>query len=160
MATQVRPIPEGYHAITPDLIVKDVSKAISFYTTAFGARELLRFDGPDGKVMHAEVQIGDSRLMICGECKEKGCRSPASLSGNTGQYYLYVNNADATFEQAAKAGGKVLQPVTEMFWGDRVGELLDPSGHRWMIATHTRDLAPEEIKEGAEKFFAATALAK
>jgi uncharacterized glyoxalase superfamily protein PhnB len=154
MATQVRPIPEGYHSLTPDMIVQDVSRAIAFYVKAFNAQEILRMDGPDGKVMHAEIKIGDSRLMVCAECAERRALSPASLNGNTGSLYLYVKDVDSAFDQAVKAGGKAIEGVKDMFWGDRVGQLLDPSGHRWMLATHTRDLTPEEIKEGAEEFFA------
>jgi uncharacterized glyoxalase superfamily protein PhnB len=154
MATQVRPIPEGYHTLTPDLIVQDVSRAIAFYVKAFNAQEILRMDGPDGKLMHAEIKIGDSRLMLCGECAERGSLAPSTLHGNTASVYLYVKDVDAAFDQAVKAGGKVIESVRDMFWGDRVGELVDPSGHRWMLGTHTRDLTPEEIKEGAEAFFA------
>ena len=157
MSEQVRPIPEGYHTVTPDLIVPDVFKAIAFYVKAFDAQEIFRLDGPDGKTCHAEIKIGDSRLMLCSECSERGCRAPNSLRGNTGAYFIYVKDVDTAFDKAVKAGGKVLESVREMFWGDRCGEIGDPAGHRWMLATHTRDLTPEEIKEGAEEFFSAMA---
>ncbi len=160
MPTQTRPIPEGYHTLTPDLVVQDVSKAINFYVKAFNAQEVYRFDGPDGKVMHAEIKIGDSRLMLCSECPERGNRAPSSLGANTGSLYLYVPDVDSAFAQAVKAGGKAIHAVADMFWGDRCGELVDPSGHRWLLATHTKDLTPEQIKQGAEAFFAAMATSK
>ena len=160
MATQVRQIPEGYHTLTTDLFVKDVSKAIDFYVKAFNAQEIFRFAGPDGKIFHAEIKIGDSRLMLCGECSERGCLSPSSLNGNTGSLYLYVKDMDLAFEQAVKAGGKSIQGVTDMFWGDRTGEIVDPSGHRWTLATHVKDLTPEQMKQGAEAFFATMAKSK
>jgi uncharacterized glyoxalase superfamily protein PhnB len=157
MATQVRPIPEGYHTLTTDLVVKDVGKAIEFYSRAFNAQEIFRMNGPDGKIMHAEIQIGDSRLMLCSECTERRNLAPATLNGNTGALYLYVKDVDSAFDQAVQAGGKSIQGVSEMFWGDRVGELVDPSGHRWMLATHTKELTSEQIRLGAEAFFASMA---
>jgi uncharacterized glyoxalase superfamily protein PhnB len=160
MVTQVRPIPEGYHTVTPDLIVPDVSRAIDFYVRAFDAQEIYRMDGPDGKILHAEIKIGDSRLMLCRENAEKGLRPPSVLNGNSSSLYLYVKDVDSAFNQAVEAGGKVLQSVSDMFWGDRCGELRDPSGHRWVLATHTKDLTPEEIKQGAEAFFAAMATSR
>jgi PhnB protein len=160
MATNVKAIPEGYHTLTPDLVVKDVSRAIYFYTKAFNAQEIFRFAGEDGKVLHAEIKIGDSRLMLCAECSERRNLSPSSLNGNTGALYLYVKNVDSAFDQAVKAGCKVLQGVSDMFWGDRCGELLDLSGHRWMVATHVKEVSPAEMKKGAEAFFATMAKSK
>jgi uncharacterized glyoxalase superfamily protein PhnB len=157
MTTRVKPIPNGYGTVTPSLTVTDVSKAIDFYVRAFNAKEIYRCPGPDGKIMHAEVKIGDSRLMLGCECPDSRCLSPSSVNANTSTLYLYFKDADAAFAQAVNAGGKVIHSVTEMFWGDRVGELVDPSGHRWLIATHTRDLTPLQIKQGAEEFFATLA---
>ena len=160
MATKVKPIPDGYHSLTPDLVVNDVSKAIEFYGKAFDAKEIFRFEGEDGKVLHAEIQIGDSRLMLCSERAERGSLSPSSLNGNTGALYLYVKDVDSTFNQAVKAGCKVIQGISDMFWGDRCGELVDLSGHRWMVATHVMDVTHSEMKKGAEAFFATMAKSK
>ena len=157
MATKVRAIPAGYHTLTPSLVVGDARKAVEFYKKAFGAQQLMIMPGSDGKIMHAEIKIGDSRLMLCSECTERRNLAPATLNGNTGALYLYVKNVDSAFDQAVKAGGKSIQGVSDMFWGDRVGELVDPSGHRWMLATHTKDLTSEQIRLGAEAFFASMA---
>lgn len=154
MAAKVSPVPEGYNTITPDIVVTSVSEAIEFYKNAFNARELLRMAGPDGEVMHAELLIGNSRLMLCSESRERNWLSPKSLGGATGMLYLYVKDADAMFNQAVQAGATPLNNVTDMFWGDRVGEVGDPYGHRWSLATHTRDLTPHQIEEGRDQFFA------
>jgi PhnB protein len=148
-------IPDGYHAITPALTVHDGAQAIDFYKRAFGAQEVMRMPGPDGKgVMHAELKIGDSTFMLSDEQPEMGCRAPTSVGGPTGYLYVYVPDVDAAFEQAVDAGAKVLMPVTDMFWGDRFGQVEDPSGHRWGLATHTEDLTPEEIGRRQREFFA------
>lgn len=154
MATKVNPIPNGYYTITPDLTVSNVAQAIEFYKKAFNAWEVLRMNGPDGNIMHAEIQIGNSRIMLCSESAEKKQFSPKSLRGTTGSLYLYVENVDETFNQAMRAGATSSHELSDMFWGDRVGEVTDPYGHRWMVATHTRDLTPEQIEEGSRKFFA------
>ena len=154
MAKPVKAIPEGYHSITPYLAIRDAAKAITFYQEAFGATQMFRMDGPDGKVGHAELRIGDSVLMLSDENPQGGCASPSSLNGTTVTIFLYVEDVDATFNQAVKAGAKVAMPVADMFWGDRHGQLIDPFGHRWSIATRKEDLTPQEVAERAQKAFA------
>lgn len=155
MAIPVKYIPEGYQTVTPDLVVKDVPQAIEFYKKAFSAQEIMRLTGPDDTIVHAEIKIGDSRVMLCAECPERGCFAPVSLKGSSSMLYVYVEDVDAAYEQAVRAGAESLMKVEDMFWGDRVGELRDPSGHRWSLATHKKDLTPEEITQGSEAFFAA-----
>jgi uncharacterized glyoxalase superfamily protein PhnB len=153
MAT-VKPIPEGFHTLTPHIIVKDADKAIDFYKRAFGAEEIARMPGPDGKtIMHAELKIGDSMLMLAGEFPEMGCLSPLSVGGTAVTLHLYVEDVDAATERAVKAGATLKMPVADMFWGDRYGAVTDPFGHQWSIATHTQDLSVEEVIKGAEKAF-------
>jgi PhnB protein len=148
-----KPIPEGYHAVTPSLTLKDSKKAVNFYEKAFGARILDVFPGPDGKsTMHAVIQIGDSILMMGDE--SPNCRSAESLGGSPISLYIYVGDADAAFNRAVAAGCTVTMPMAEMFWGDRAGSVTDPFGYSWMIATHTRDLSKEEVQKGAQEFFA------
>ena len=154
MAQQVKAIPDGYHTITPTLTIRDAARAIEFYKKAFNAQQLYRMDGPDGKVVHAELKIGNSIFMLGEENPAMGCNSPKSLNGMTISLYLYVENVDAAFAQAVKAGATVVMPVTEMFWGDRHGQVTDPFGHRWSLATHTEDVSPEQLKQRAQKFFA------
>ena len=150
-------IPEGFHSVTPSLTLKDSLKAIEFYKKAFGAKVLDLFPSPDGKgTMHATVQIGDSILMMGDE--NPNCRSAESLGGSPVGLYIYVPNVDAAFKQAIAAGAAVTMPVTDMFWGDRFGSLKDPFGYSWMIATHTRDLTPEEVRQGSLSFFAKASL--
>jgi uncharacterized glyoxalase superfamily protein PhnB len=135
--------------------VKDIGQSIDLYRRAFGAEERMRVPGPDGKqVMHAELQIGDSVLMLGHEAPERGCFAPASLKGTTGGLYLYVGDVDAAVARASEAGCTVTMPATDMFWGDRVGEVQDPSGHRWDLATHKEDLTPEETARRAQKWYA------
>ncbi len=156
MATAVKPIPEGYHTITPYLVVRDAAEAIAFYQKAFGAIERFRLAGPDGKsVMHGELQIGDSIFFLGGESPASECKSPATLKGTAVELYLYVEDVDAAFRRALAAGAKAVMPVQEMFWGDRMGSLEDPFGHRWSLATRIKDLSPEEITKAAGEFFAA-----
>jgi len=144
----VKPIPEGFHTITPHLVVKGASDAIEFYKKAFGAEEITRLSGPDGKsVMHAELRIGDSRLMLCDEFPGSGCMSPRSAGGTTVTIHLYVSDVDAVFERALAAGATVVMPVMDKFWGDRYGNLADPYGHQWGVATHKQDLTPEECQK-------------
>lgn len=155
----VKPIPTGFHAVTPTLTVRDVEKAIGFYKRAFGAEEQTRFLGPDEKsIMHAEIKIRDSIVMLSEEHLDMGCRGPQSFGGTPVGLYLYVEDADHAFTRAVSAGAKADMPVTDMFWGDRCGQLTDPFGHKWSLATHTADFSHEEIRERASDFFAQTAL--
>lgn len=155
----VKPIPAGFHSVTPTLTVRDVEKAIGFYERAFGAEERMRFLGPDEKsIMHAEIKIGDSIVMLSEEHLEMGCRGPQSIGGTPVGLYLYVEDADRAFTRAVSAGAKADMPVTDMFWGDRCGQLTDPFGHKWSLATHTTDLSHEEIRKRAGAFFAQMAL--
>ena len=141
----VKPIPDGYHSVTPYLIVSGAAAAIDFYKRAFGATELLRMPGPGGKVMHAEVKIGDSPVMLADEMPEMGHRGPQALGGTPVSIMLYVQDADKVFNQAVAAGAKVMRPLQDQFYGDRSGTITDPYGHVWTIGTHKEDLTPEEI---------------
>jgi uncharacterized glyoxalase superfamily protein PhnB len=152
MATDA--IPKDYHSITPSLIVRDAPAAIEFYKRAFGAIERHRMPGPDGKIMHAEVQLGDSVVMLAEENEEWGMKSPLSTNGLPGSLHIYVEDADKAFERAIKAGATVRQPLEDAFWGDRYGKVTDPFGHEWGIATHVRDLSPEEMQRAAEEWMA------
>jgi PhnB protein len=150
MPKQVQPIPPGYHSVTPYLVVNNAARAIEFYQRAFGAKEIMRMDGPPGKIAHAEIKIGDSMIMLSDEMPGGGVRSPQSLGGTTAGTFLYVENVDSVFNQAASAGAKVDMPLADMFWGDRYGKLTDPFGHSWSLATHKEDVAPEEMKKRAK----------
>ena len=155
MAT-VEPIPEGFHRVTPHLVVAGAAAAIDFYKKAFGAEELHRALTPDGKkVMHATVRIGDSMVMLADDFPEFGGkpRTPNVLGGTTVTLNLNVTDTDAAIKQAAAAGATVTMPATDMFWGDRYGKVLDAFGHEWSFATHVRDVTPEELNEAAKKFF-------
>jgi uncharacterized glyoxalase superfamily protein PhnB len=147
----VKPIPEGMHALTPHLTCANAAAAIDFYKAAFGAVELSRLPGPQGKLMHAMVRIGDSPLMLVDESPEWGLLGPKALKGSPVVIHLYVEDADAVVARAVAAGAKVTMPLADMFWGDRYGQLEDPFGHRWSVATHTRDLQPEEIRQAMAK---------
>ena len=149
MAKAKQPIPDGFHTVTPHLIMKDAAGALEFYKKAFGAEETSRMPGPDGKVMHAELKIGDSMLMIADEFPDMGSSGPKSIGGSPVTLHIYVDDVDALFDRAVKAGGKVTMPLADMFWGDRYGRLEDPFGHQWSIGTHTEDLTPEEIGQRA-----------
>jgi PhnB protein len=153
-------IPDGYHTVTAALTVKDGAAAIEFYQKAFGARELMRVNGPDGKIMHAEIQVGDSRVMLADENPGMGCVAPVSAGRTTSSLYLYVPDVDTAFKRAVAAGAKVGMPVTDMFWGDRFASVEDPSGHRWGLATHMEDPTPEEIARRQQEFFATMASKK
>jgi PhnB protein len=142
----VKPIPEGMHTLTPHLVCAGAADAIEFYKKAFNAVELRRMPGPGGKMMHAEVRIGDSVLMLVDEFPEMGAKGPKALEGSPVSLHLYVADADAAMAQAVAAGAKVMMPLADMFWGDRYGQVEDPFGHRWSIATHMRDLSPQEIQ--------------
>lgn len=150
--SKVDAIPKGYHTITPGLTVKDAKAAIEFYKNAFGATEAEICSAPDGKIMHAEIKIGDSIIMLNDEFPEMGCLSPESLKGTTTSMYVYVENADKIYDQAVKAGAKSTMPVSEMFWGDRMGAVVDPFGHKWSVATHVKDLSKEEMKKAQEEW--------
>lgn len=145
----VKPIPDGYHSVTPYLIVRGGAAALDFYKKAFGAVELMRLDGPEGKVGHAEIRIGDSTVMLADEFPEMGAISPQTLGGSGVGLMIYVEDVDAHFKQALQAGGTEIRPVKDQFYGDRSGTLKDPFGHQWTIATHTEDLTPEEIGKRA-----------
>ena len=149
-----KPIPDGFNTITPSLIVSDGAKAIEFYKKAFGAQETEKFMSPDGKgVMHAQLKIGNSMVMLGSEHPPE-CLSPKSRGGSSVSLYLYVENADAAFDRAVKAGCKVKMPMEDQFWGDRFGSVEDPFGHQWAFATHKQDLTKDQIAEKAKAFFA------
>ena len=151
-------VPAGYHTVTPTLTVLNGAEAIEFYKKAFGAEEVMRVPGPDGKgIMHAEIRIGSSRIMLGDESPAMRCLAPATLGGPSGSLYVYVPDVDAAFKRAVAAGAKVLVPVTDMFWGDRFGSVEDPSGHRWGLATHVEDPTPEEMARRQREFFASMA---
>ena len=161
LTVAVKPIPEGYHSITPMLTVRYAAQAIDFYRRAFGAEEIGRMHGPDGKtVMHAELKIGNSRLFLCDEVPEMECRSPETLGGSPTGIYLYVRDVDETFRKAVDAGATVKRPLEDMFWGDRNGSVVDPFGHSWDLATHREDVPPEEMKRRGEEFFKKTGCGK
>jgi PhnB protein len=150
-----KPIPEGFHSVTPIFVFKDSRKAIDFYKRAFGAMEHYAMPGPDGKgVMHAEIQIGNSILMMSDENPQQPSKSSETMGGTPVNMYLYVENVDAAFGRAVEAGATVQMQVQDMFWGDRVGSVKDPFGYSWMIATHVKDLSKEEIAKGAQEAFA------
>ena len=143
----VNPIPEGYHSLQIYLAVEDAAKAIDFYKEAFGAEETIRMPGPDGKVAHAELQIGDSKLMLSDPFPHSDVRPPSERGGPTASIFMYVDDVDATFEQAQRAGATVVSELEDMFWGDRFGTVADPFGQVWAMATHKEDLSEEEIAE-------------
>ena len=144
-------IPSGMHSVTPHLVCAGAANAIEFYKKAFGAEEQGRLPGPDGRIMHAAVKIGDSTVMLVDEMPEWGSLGPKALKGSPVTIHLYVDDADRFVERAAKAGAKVTMPVAEQFWGDRYGKLEDPFGHHWSVATHVRDVGPEEMKKAMKE---------
>ena len=145
--TAVKSIPDGMHTLTPHLVCANAADAMNFYAKAFNAVEQMRMPGPNGKLIHASMRIGDSTLMLVDENPEWGALGPKSLKGSPVTIHMYVENVDSTVAQAVAAGAKVTMPVDDMFWGDRYGQLEDPFGHHWSVATHTRDLTPEQIRE-------------
>lgn len=147
---QVKPVPDGMHTVTPHLVCAGASDAIEFYKKAFGAIEAGRLPGPQGKLMHAQIRIGDSAVMLVDEFPDWGSFGPKSLKGSSVTIHLYVEDADAVFERAVAAGAKVKMAMADMFWGDRYGMLEDPFGHSWSVATHVRDMSPEEIQKAME----------
>ena len=154
MAKAKQAIPTGFHTVTPSLFVRNAAAAIDFYKKALGAEERMRMAGPDGKIGHAELKIGDSVVFLSDENPAFGTKSPQSLGGISGALYLYVEDVDKAFQRAIDAGGQVKMPVADMFWGDRVGNFVDPYGHSWTLSTHTQDLTAQEMEEGAKKFYA------
>ncbi len=150
---KVSPIPKGYHSITPYLVIKGAAQAIDYYKKVFGATEVVRMNGPDGKVAHAELEIGDSRFMLADENPSMGAgyTSAASIGASPVSLYLYLPDVDRVIERAAAAGAKVLRPAKDQFYGDRSGFIQDPFGHLWGIATHVEDVSPEEMKERMKK---------
>jgi PhnB protein len=149
MTSKPKPIPDGYHSVTPYLIVKGAAQAIEFYKKAFGATELMRMPQPGGKIGHAEIKICDSPIMLADESPEMGARIPQSFGGSPVSILLYVEDVDTIFSQAVAAGAKVQRPVTDQFYGDRMGGIEDPFGHLWYISTHTEDVSPEEMRKRA-----------
>jgi uncharacterized glyoxalase superfamily protein PhnB len=148
--SHVKAVPDGMHTITPHLVCRDAAAAIAFYQKAFGAVELARLPGPQGKLLHALLRIGDSPLMLVDEFPDWGALGPQSLKGSPVTIHLYVEDVDAAVERAVATGARLTMPVADMFWGDRYGTVEDPFGHRWSIATHVRDLSPEEIQAAAK----------
>jgi PhnB protein len=149
MSAAVKPIPEGYHSITPYLIFNGASDAIAFYKKALGAEEIMRMAAPGGRVGHAELQIGDSRIMLADEHPELQALSPKTIGGSPVTLHLYVENVDAAVERAIAAGATLVRPVADQFYGDRTGGIADPFGYRWFIATHKEDLTMDEIRRRA-----------
>jgi PhnB protein len=147
IVSQVKPIPDGYHSVTPYLFVKGALQAIDFYKNVFGATEILRVPGPDGRVMHAEVKIGDSIVMLADENPRQGVMSPQTIGGYSVGMHLYVENVDAVYQKAVESGAIALRPIKDQFYGDRSGSLLDPFGHMWSVATHMEDVSPEELSK-------------
>jgi len=150
MASQVKPIPEGYHTVTPYLICDGASQAIEFYKKAFGAVEVVRMAMPNGKIGHAELKIGDSFINLADEHPEIGARSPKSYGGSPISVLLYVENTDAMVAQAVSAGAKITRPLKDEFYGDRTATIADPFGHTWYIHTHMKDVTPEEMKKAMQ----------
>jgi PhnB protein len=147
MGSTVKPIPEGYHTVTPYLIIKGAAEALEFYKRAFGATELFRLDQPGGNIGHAEIKIGDSQIMLCDECPDMNYPDPETLGGSPVSLLLYVKDVDTVFNRAIGAGAKQQRPVEDKFYGDRSGSLIDPFGHIWHIATHKENVAPEEMEK-------------
>ncbi len=147
--TKVKPIPEGYHAVTPYLIIRGAAKAMEFYKKAFDAKEIFRMEGPGGTIGHAEMQIGDSHIMLADEPPNAVNRSPEALGGSPVLLHLYVPDVDAVFAKAVAAGAKITRPVANQFYGDRSGGFEDPFGHTWYVATHVEDVSKEEIDRRA-----------
>jgi PhnB protein len=154
MTTSSKAIPQGFHSVTPSIVVRDAARAIDFYKKALGAKELTRMAGPDGKIMHAELQIGDSIIFLGDEMPQSPSKSPQTLGASTGALHIYVEDVDRSFQKALDAGGKVQMPVGDQFWGDRYGSFVDPFGHVWGLGTHKEDLTNQEMEERAKAFFA------
>ncbi len=153
MTNKVKPIPDGYHTLTPYLTVRNAAAALDFYKRAFGADETFRVASPDGKVGHAEIRIGNSPIMLSDEYPEMGATSPEAIGGSPVMLHLYVENVDALVERAVQAGGKLDRPVADQFYGDRGGMITDPFGHKWWIATHVEDVPPDELERRSKAAF-------
>ncbi len=152
-----KPIPEGYHSVTPYLCVDDAAEAIEFYKQAFGATERMRMPAPDGRIAHAELEIGDSVIMLADPFPQSPHKPPKELGGTSTAVFVYVEDVDEVVQQAAHAGAAITMPVEDMFWGDRFGAVADPFGHSWQIATHKEDVSPEEMAARAEEAMASLA---
>jgi PhnB protein len=150
-----KPIPEGYRTVTPYLAVEDAAEAIDYYERAFGAKERVRMHGPDGKIGHAELEIGDSIVMLSDPFPQASTRPPKELGGTSSSVFLYVEDVDAVVKQAVDEGASITMEVEDQFWGDRFGSITDPFGHSWAIATHVEDVPPEEMEERAKAAMAA-----
>ena len=158
---KTKPIPEGFHTVTPSLVIQGAARAIDFYKQALGATELMRMTSPDGKITHAELKIGDSVIFLSDEIPNVGvAKSPQTLGGCTGTLNIYVEDVDTTFQRAVNAGGKTNMPVADMFWGDRYGTFTDPFGHTWGVLTHREDVSPQEMEKRAKDFYAQMAQKK
>jgi PhnB protein len=157
MAGRVKPIPENYGRVTPYLIVQGAADAIDFYKKVYGATEIMRMPGPDGKIGHAELKIGDSVFMLADENTEMGHKSPRTIGGSPISLVLYVEDVDRTVKNAVEAGSKLVRPVADQFYGDRTGGIVDPFGHEWYVATHVEDVSSEEMKKRADAMMAAAA---
>ena len=155
--TKVKAIPDGYHSVTPYLFIRGAATAIDFYKNVLGAKERMRMPGPDGKVMHAELQIGDSVIMLADENPQIGAKSPETLGGTSSSHHVYVENVDITTQKAVSAGAKLVRPVKDEFYGDRSGTIIDPFGHMWSIATHIEDVSQEEMKKRMAKVMSQSA---
>lgn len=153
MATKAQAIPKGRHTVTPSLVIAGAAKAIDFYKKALGAEEVSRFPAPDGTIMHAELRIGDSIIMLGEEMPDQGGRGPKSIGGTPVSFFIYGENVDAAWKRAVDAGAKPIMPLADQFWGDRTGCLEDPFGHQWWLAQHIEDLTPQEMQKRAESFF-------
>lgn len=149
--SKVKAIPEGYHSVTPYLFVRGAARAIDFYKNTFGAVERMRMPGPDGKIGHAELQIGDSVIMLADENPQMQAKSPETLGGSANSIYLYVEQVDSVVDKAVQSGAKLLRAVADQFYGDRMGTILDPFGQMWSVGTHIEDVSPEEMKKRMTK---------
>ena len=147
------PIPEGFRTVTPHLIVDDAGKALELYQKAFGAEEICRMGGPGGCIMHAEIKIGNSTVMLCDEMEGMTSKDPKGLGGSPVTMHIYTEDCDALQAQAVAAGAEITMPMQDMFWGDRYGKVTDPFGHEWSFATHIKDVTPEEMQEAAKQVF-------
>jgi PhnB protein len=154
---KVKPVPDGYHSITPYLFIKGAADAIDYYKNVFGAKERMRMPGPNGRVMHAELEIGDSIVMLADENLEIGAKSPKTLGGTSSTLHVYFDNVDNIAEKAVKTGATLVRPLKDEFYGDRAASIVDPFGHMWSIATHIEDVSPEEMKKRMSKAMAQTA---
>jgi uncharacterized glyoxalase superfamily protein PhnB len=148
---QVKPIPDGMHTVSPHLVCAGAAEAMDFYKKAFNAVELGRMAGPQGKLLHGAIRIGDSMVMLADEFPDWGSLGPKSLKGSPVTIHLYVEDVDTFTARAVAAGAKITMPIQDMFWGDRYGKLEDPFGHQWSVSTHVRDVSPEEMQQAAQK---------